>query len=135
MKRGKQEYLKYIIQNNLKSKKSMEKIKEQEQETFVDENGILKCQIVYNTNVCIINEVVVKGKLQIIIMCIIKNLEDDDETTICLEIYNNNVPENIIQSNYIYFSFEYNDMENYQFDEHLKCEIDNTLTLSDAYRL
>lgn len=113
----------------------MEKIKEQEQETFVDENGILKCQIVYNTNVCIINEVVVKGKLQIIIMCIIKNLEDDDETTICLEIYNNNVPENIIQSNYIYFSFEYNDMENYQFDEHLKCEIDNTLTLSDAYRL
>ena len=106
-----------------------------EKEIFKDENGILKCQLIYSTNVCILNEVVIKGNLEIIIMCIIRNLEDDDETTVCLEIYNNNVPKDIIQSNYIYFSFEYNDMDSYQFDEHLKNEIDNTLAMSDAYRL
>ena len=114
----------------------MEKeIKIKEQETFVDENGILKCTRVYNTNVCVLNEVIIKGDLEIIIMAIIRNLEDDDETTILLEIYNKNVPDNIIQNNYLYFSFEYNDMDNYQFDEHLKNEIDNTLAMSDAYRL
>lgn len=111
----------------------MEQIKEQE--TFVDENGILKCQIVYNTNVCVLNEVVIKGDLQIIIMCIIRNLEDDDETTVCIEIYNNNIPQDIIQENYLYFSFEYNEMESYQFDSHLQEEIDNTLNLSNKYRL
>ena len=106
-----------------------------EQEVFKDENGILKCQRVYENNLCILNEVVIKGDLQIIIMAIIRNLEDDDETTVLLEIYNNNVPGNIIENNYIYFSFEYNEMDSYQFDEHLKNEIDNTLNLSDKYRL
>ena len=87
-----------------------------EQEIFKDENGILKCTRIYYTNVCIINEVVVQGDLEIIIMIIIKNLEDDDETTLCIEIYNNNVPDNIIQSNYMSFSCEYNDLENELID-------------------
>ena len=106
-----------------------------EQEIFKDENGILKCTRVYTTNVCILNEVLIKGDLEIIIMCIVRNLEDDDETTILLEIYNNNVPDNIIQSNYMSFSCEYNDLESYQFDGHLQKEITATLALSDKYRL
>ena len=113
----------------------MEKKEIKEQETFLDENGILKCQIVYENNLCILNEVVIKGDLEIIIMVIIRNLENDDETTICLEIYNNNISNDIIQSNYLYFSCEYNDLESYQFDEHLQEEINNTLALSDKYRL
>ena len=102
-----------------------------EQEIFIDENGILKCQTVYHTNVCIINEIIVRGDLEIIVMTIIRNLEDDDETTICIEIYNKNNVEN----DYMSFSCEYNDLESYQFDEHLKSQIDNTLALSDKYRL
>ena len=106
-----------------------------EQEIFIDENGILKCTRVYNTNVCILNELIIKGDLEIIIMTIIRNLEDDDETTICIEIYNKNVQNDIIENNYISFSCEYNDLESYQFDGHLQKEIDNTLALSDKYRL
>ena len=106
-----------------------------EKEIFKDENGILKCTRVYNTNVCILNEIIIKGDLEVIIMMIIRNLEDDDETTLCVEIYNNNVPNDIIQSNYMSFSCEYNDLESYQFDKHLKCEIDNTLCMGDKYRI
>ena len=108
---------------------------EKEQEIFKDENGILKCTRIYNTNVCLINELIVRGDLEIIIMAIIRNLEDDDETTLCIEIYNNNVPDNIIHSNYMSFSCEYNDLESYQFDGHLQEEINNTLSLADKYRL
>ena len=106
-----------------------------EQEIFKDENGILKCTRVYNTNMCILNEVVIKGDLEIIIMIIIRNLEDDDETTLCIEIYNNNVPDNIIENNYMSFSCEYNDLESYSMDKHLTEEITATLALSDKYRL
>lgn len=112
----------------------MEK-KIKEQDIFIDANGILKCTKVYNTNVCILNEVVIRGDLEIITMAIIRNLEDDDETTICIEIYNNNVDNNIIENNYMCFSCEYNDLESYQFDGHLQEEINNTLKLSDKYRL
>ena len=108
---------------------------EKEQEIFKDENGILKCTRVYTTNVCILNEVVIKGNLEIIIMVIIRNLEDDDETTLCIEIYNKNVPDDIIQNNYLYFSCEYNELDSYQFDGHLQEEITATLSLSDKYRL
>ena len=113
----------------------MEKKEIKEQETFIDKNGILKCQSVYNTNVCILNEVVIKGDLQIIVMAIIRNLEDDDKTTVCIEIYNDNVPQDIIQENYLCFSCEYSDLESYQFDSHLQEEINNTLNLSNKYRL
>ena len=68
-------------------------------------------------------------------MTIIRNLEDDDETTICIEIYNKNVQNDIIENNYISFSCEYNDLESYQFDGHLQNEITATLALSDKYRL
>lgn len=111
----------------------MEKIKEQE--IFMDENGILKCTRVYNTNVCILNELIIRGNLEIIIMVIIKNLEDDDETTICIEIYNKNISEDIVENNYIQFNFDYRDLESYQFDRHLQEEITATLALSDKYRL
>ena len=111
----------------------MEKVKEQE--TFIDENGILKCTRIYNTNVCILNELIIKGNLEIIIMVIIRNLEDDDETTLCIEIYNKNVQDDIIENNYISFSCEYNEIDSYQFDGHLQEEINNTLALSDKYRI
>ena len=111
----------------------MEKVKEQE--IFIDENGILKCTRIYNTNVCILNEIIIKGDLEIIIMVIHRNLEDDDETTICLEIYNNNLSQDIIGDNYMSFSCEYHDLESYQFDKHLTEEITATLALSDKYRL
>ena len=114
----------------------MEKIKKiKEEETFIDENGILKCTRVYTTNVCILNELIIKGDLEIIVMMIIRNLEEDDETTLCIEIYNNNVPDNYISDNYMSFCCEYNDLESYQFDGHLQEEITATLALSDKYRL
>ena len=106
-----------------------------EKEIFMDENGILKCTKVYNTNVCIFNEIIIRGNLEIIIMAIIRNLEDDDETTLCIEIYNKNVQNDIIENNYMSFSCEYNDLESYQFDGHLQKEITATLTLADKYRL
>ena len=110
----------------------MEKeIKIKEQEIFKDANGILKCTRIYNTNVCILNELIIKGELEIIIMMIIKNLEDDDETTLCIEIYN----KNNIQDDYIAFSCEYNELDSYQFDGHLQKEITATLSLADKYRL
>ena len=108
---------------------------EKEQEIFIDENSILKCTKVYRTNVCILNEIIIKGELEIIIMAIIRNLEDDDETTLCIEIYNKNVPENVIENNYMSFSCEYNDLESYSMDKHLTEEITATLALSDKYRL
>ena len=111
----------------------MEKVKEQE--IFMDENGILKCTKVYTTTVCLLNEIIIKGDLEIIVMVIVKNLEDDDETTLCIEIYNNNVPDDIIENNYISFCCEYNELDSYQFDEHLQKEITATLELSDKYRL
>ena len=111
----------------------MEKVKEQE--IFKDENGILKCTRIYNTNVCLLNEIIIRGELEVIVMLIIRNLEDDDETTLCIEIYNNNVQSDIIENNYISFSCEYNDLESYQFDRHLQEEITATLALSDKYRL
>ena len=114
----------------------MEKeIKVKEQEIFKDNDGILKCTRVYTTNVCILNEIIIKGELEIHVMMIIRNLEDDDETTLLIEIYNRNVPDDIIENNYMSFSCEYNDLESYSMDEHLKNEIDNTLAMSDAYRL
>ena len=108
---------------------------EKEQETFIDENGILKCTRIYNTNVCLLNEIIIRGELEIIIMMIIRNLEDDDETTLCIEIYNKNVQNDIIENNYMSFSCEYNDLESYQFDGHLTEEITATLSLADKYRL
>ena len=106
-----------------------------EQEIFKDNDGILKCTRVYNTTTCILNEVVIRGDLEIIIMAIVRNLEDDDETTLLIEIYNRNVDDDIIENNYIYFSCEYNDLENYSMDGHLEREITATLALSDKYRL
>ena len=106
-----------------------------EQDIFMDENGILGCQRAYTTNVCILNEVIIRGDLEIIIMAIIKNLEDDEETTLLIEIYNNNVDDDIIEKNYMCFSCAYNDLESYQFDGHLEEEIKATLALSDKYRL
>lgn len=106
-----------------------------EQEIFKDENGILKCTTVYTTNVCLINELIIKGDLEIIVMIIIRNLEEDDETTLCIEIYNNNVQNDIIENNYMSFCCEYNELDSYQFDGHLQKEITATLSLADKYRL
>ena len=106
-----------------------------EQEIFKDNDGILKCTRMYHTNVCILNEVVIQGELEIIIMMIIRNLEDDDETTLLIEIYNRNVSDDIIEKNYMSFSCELNDLESYSMDGHLQKEITATLALSDKYRL
>lgn len=106
-----------------------------EQEIFKDENGILKCTTVYTTNVCLINELIIKGDLEIIVMIIIRNLEEDDETTLCIEIYNNNVQNDIIENNYMSFCCGYNELDSYQFDGHLQKEITATLSLADKYRL
>ena len=108
---------------------------EKEQEIFKDNDGILKCTTIYKTNVCILNEVVMQGDLEIIIMMIIRNLEDDDETTLVIEIYNNNINKDIVEHNYLSFSCEYNDLESYSFDGHLQKEITATLSLADKYRL
>ena len=101
----------------------MEKIKENVIE--INQTGGIESQATYYANYIVLNEIRIRG-----------NLEDDDETTLCIEIYDNdNNPDNIIQSNYMSFSCEYNDLESYQFDGHLTEEITATLALSDKYRL
>ena len=108
---------------------------EKEQEIFKDANGILKCTKVYTTNVCILNELIIRGELEIIIMMIIKNLEDDDETTFCIEIYNNNVPEDIIENNYIQLNFDYREIQNYSFNNELLKAIIQTINNVNVYKL
>ena len=96
-------------------------------------NSGIETQSTHYTDCVSINKVVIRVDLEVNILALILNRKDD--ASIFIEIYNNNVPENILQNNYISFSFEYNDLESYQFDGHLQEEINNTLALSDKYRL
>lgn len=96
-------------------------------------NGGIETQSTHYTNQIKINEVIIRGDLEVNILALILNRKND--ASIFIEIYNNNVPQNIIQENYLCFSFEYNEIESYQFDEHLQEEINNTLNLSNKYRL
>ena len=99
----------------------------------INKSGGIEIQSTHYTDCVYINKVVIRGDLEINILALILNRKDD--ASIFIEIYNNNVPENILQNNYISFSFEYNDLESYQFDGHLQEEITATLALSDKYRL
>lgn len=112
----------------------MEKIKENVIEINKTKNGGIESQSTYYANYIVINEVIIRGNLEINILALIRNREDDDETSIFLEIYNNNFSKDI-ENNYISFSCEYNDLESYQFDGNLQKEITATLSLADKYRL
>ena len=107
----------------------MEKIKVIE----INKSGGIETQSTHYTNQIKINEVIIRGDLEVNILALILNRKED--ASIFIEIYNNNVSEDILQNNYISFSFEYNEIESYQFDKNLKNEIDNTLNLSNKYRL
>jgi len=109
----------------------MKKIKEKIIE--INKDGGKESQSTHHTNKIKINEVIIRGNLEVNILALILNRKED--ASIFIEIYNNNVSEDILQNNYIFFSFEYNEIESYKFDEHLQEEINNTLNLSNKYRL
>ena len=113
----------------------MEKIKENVIEINKTKNGGIESQSTYYANSIVINEVIIRGNLEINILALIPNREDDDETSIFLEIYNRNVPEDNIENNYIQFNFDYRDLEDYSFNVELLKSINQTLNNVNAYRL
>ena len=101
----------------------------------INKTGGLESQTTYYANRICINEVIIRGNLEINILILIRDREDDDETSIFLEIYNRNVPENVIENNFIQFNFDYRDLEDYFFDNELLKAIIQTLNNANAYRL
>ena len=117
--------------------KVMKKIKENVIEINKTKNSGIESQATYYANYICINEVIIRGNLEINILALIRNLEDDDETSIFLEIYNleiNNDCENF-DKNFIQFNFDYRDLEDYSFDNELLKAILQTLNNVNAYRL
>ena len=97
----------------------MEKIKQKIVE--INQTGGIESQATYYTNFIKINEIIIRGNLEINILALIRDRENSDETSIFLEIYNLDVPNNIIENNYIQFNFDYRDFleEDYSFDDEL----------------
>lgn len=112
----------------------MEKIKENVIEINKTKNSGIESQLTYHANYIKINEVIIRGNLEINILALIRDREDNNKTSIFLEVYNLEI-KNDCEKNFIQFSCEYNDLESYSFDGHLQKNITATLSLADKYRL
>lgn len=99
----------------------MEKIKENVIFLNKTKSSGIESQATYYANFIKINEIIIRGNLEINILALIRDRENSDETSIFLEIYNLDVPNNIIENNYIQFNFDYRDFleEDYFFDDEL----------------
>lgn len=110
----------------------MEKIKENVIEINKTKNSGIESQLTYYTNYIKINKVIIRGNLEINILALIRNREDDNETSFFLEVYNLEI-KNDCEKNFIQFNFDYRDLESYSFnDELLKSIIQ---TLNNVYKL
>ena len=112
----------------------MEKIKENVIEINKTKKSGIESQSTYYANSIVINGVIIRGNLEINILALIWNREDDSETSIFLEVYNKNIQNDIIENNYISFSCEYNEIENYSFNNELLKAIFKTLNNGNAYK-
>ena len=112
----------------------MEKIKENVIEINKTKNSGIESQSTYVANSIVINGVIIRGNLEINILAIIWNREDDNETSIFLEIYNLEI-KNDCEKNFIQFNFDYRDIEDYSFNVELLKSINQTLNNVNAYKL
>ena len=99
----------------------MKKIKEKIIE--INKDGGKESQSTHHTNKIKINEVIIRGNLEVNILALILNRKDD--ASIFLEIYNLEIKD--CEKNFIQFNFEYNDIENYFFNKDLKESIIQTV--------
>lgn len=109
----------------------MEKIKENVIEINKTKNSGIESQSTYHANSIVINGVIIRGNLEVNILALIWNREDDNETSIFLEVYNLEI-KNDCEKNFIQFNFEYRDLENYSFNNELLKSIIQTV---NAYKL
>ena len=112
----------------------MEKIKENVIEINKTKNSGIESQATYHTNYIVINKVIIRGNLEINILALIRNKENDNETSIFLEIYNLDIY-NDFEKNFIQFNFDYRDLKNYSFNDELLKSIFQTLNNVNAYKL
>lgn len=113
----------------------MEKeIKEKVIEINKTKNSALESQLTYYANYIVINKVIIRGDLEINILSLIRNRENENETSIFLEIYNNKKI-NEREKNFIQFNFDYQNLKNYSFNEELLKLIIQTLNNANAYKL
>ena len=110
----------------------MKKIKENVIEINKIKNSGIESQLTYQTNSIVINGVIITGNLEINILALIWNREDDNETSIFLEVYNLKIKN---EKNFIRFNFDYRDLENYSFNDELLKAIFKTLNNVNAYKL
>ena len=100
---------------------NMEKIKENVIFLNKTKNSGIESQATYYANYIKINEVIIRGNLlEVNILALIRNRDDDNETSIFLEVYNKDC-ENF-NKNFIQFNFNYRDLEengNYSFNDAL----------------
>ena len=96
----------------------MEKIKENVIFINKTKNSWIESQATYYANFICINEIRIRGNLEINILALIRDRENNNETSIFLEIYD---LEKIKNNCFIQFSFDYRDLEEepYSFDDEL----------------
>ena len=116
----------------------MEKIKENV--IFINKtkkNSWIESQATYYTNYICINEIRIRGNLEINILVLIRDRNNYNETSIFLEVYIKNDCEK--ENNYISFNFDYRDLEEepYSFDDALLKAILKTVRIQtiNAYKL
>ena len=112
----------------------MEKIKEKVIEINKTKNSGIESQATYYANYICINEIRIRGNLEVNIMAIIWNRENIYETSIFLEVYNKDCKN--FEKNFIQFNFDYRDFEengNYFFDDELLKAI--LQTVKNVYKL
>ena len=97
----------------------MEKIKEKVIEINKTKNSWIESQATYYANYICINEIIIRGNLEVNILVLIRDREDNNETSIFLEVYNKDCKN--FNKNYIQFNFDYKDLEEkpYSFDDEL----------------
>ena len=87
----------------------------------------ITAEVNYSTTFCKINEAKIFGKMAIMILVTIPNLEDFEDATLNLEIYNENLEDKYWGNNYIQFSCSLREIDSYQFDEILEDYIESIL--------
>ena len=109
----------------------MEKIKQKIVE--INQTGGVESQATYRANFIKINEIIIRGNLEINILVLIRDRENSDETSIFLEIYNKDCKN--FEKNFIQFHFDYRDFEekDYSFDDELLRAI--LQTVKNVYKL
>ena len=113
----------------------MEKIKENVIEINKTKNGGIESQLTYYTNYIVINKVIIRGNLEINILTLIRNRENENETSIFLEVYNKEIKNDCSEKNFIQFNFDYQNLKNYSFNNELLKLIIQTLNNVNAYKL